>query len=205
MRNCIRNFSNFTLPLRSNIFAMIYPIQIIGCPVLRKIAPDITPDYPNLPQLIADLYETLEVTEGVGLAAPQVGVSVRVFVIDASPFADEDPSMANFRRTFINAHIEERMGDKEYFNEGCLSIPGIHEDVLREPKIRMRYVDEQFQPHVEEFEGIAARIIQHEYDHLDGMLFTDRVSPLRKQLLKSKLNAIQKGRFKVNYRYKMAR
>ena len=184
---------------------MVYPIQILGCPVLRRVAQDISPDYPNLQQLVADLYETLGVTDGVGLAAPQVGISVRVFVVDAAAFADEEPALATFRRVFINAHIEERMGAKVYFNEGCLSIPGIHEDVLREPKIRMRYVDEQFQPHVEEFEGIVARIIQHEYDHLDGKLFIDHVSPLRKQLLKSKLNAIQKGRFEASYRYKMAR
>ncbi|MBQ9470804.1 MAG: peptide deformylase [Bacteroidales bacterium] len=184
---------------------MVYPIHILGCPVLRKVAQDIDPSYPNLQQLVADLYETLAATDGVGLAAPQVGISVRVFVVDAAPFADDEPALASFRRVFINAHIEERMGTKEYFNEGCLSIPGVHEDVLREPKIRMRFVDEQFQPHVEEFGGIAARIIQHEYDHLDGKLFIDHVSPLRRQLLKSKLSSIQRGRFEASYRYKMAR
>lgn len=173
--------------------------------MLRKVAQNITPDYPNLQQLVADMFETLKASDGVGLAAPQIGLSIRIFVVDASPFADEKPQLADFKKVFINAQIVERTGEKEYFNEGCLSIPGIHEDVLRETKIRIKYLDESFQPHDEYFDDIPARIIQHEYDHLEGMVFTDRVSPIRKQLLKSKLSAILKGRFEANYKFKMAR
>lgn len=183
---------------------MIYPIHILGLPVLRKVAANIEPEYPNLKQLIADMFETLKVSDGVGLAAPQIGLSIRLFVVDASPFADEQPELVNFRKAFINAQIVERKGPKDYFNEGCLSIPGIHEDVLRETVIRIQYLDEEFRPHDETFDGIPARIIQHEYDHLEGVVFTDRVSAIRKQLLKSKLNAILKGHFDANYRYKIA-
>lgn len=184
---------------------MIYPIHILGMPVLRKVAENIQPNYPNLQQLFADMWETLYVSDGVGLAAPQVGLSIRLFMVDASTFADKDPKCTDFKKVFINAQMVERSGDKDYFNEGCLSIPGIHEDVQRESVIRIKYLDEHFQPHEEEFDGVAARIIQHEYDHLEGMLFIDRVSPIRKQLLKSKVNAILKGRFEANYSYKMMR
>ncbi|MCB8964318.1 MAG: peptide deformylase [Bacteroidales bacterium] len=184
---------------------MIYPVYIYGSPVLRKVAQDITPDYPNLKQLIDDMFETMYVSDGVGLAAPQIGLSIRMFVIDASPWADEDPSLTDFKKCFINAHIVERSGEIIRFNEGCLSIPNIHEDVDRGDRIRMQYVDENFQPHDEVFEGIAARVIQHEHDHLDGMLFTDRLSPIRRQLLKSKLSAISKGKFNASYKYKIAK
>lgn len=183
---------------------MIKPVYIYGSPVLRKVATDITPDYPNLSGLISDMFETMEKSDGVGLAAPQVGLSIRLFVIDASPLADENPEMEGFRKIFINAQIISRASETILYNEGCLSIPNLREDVERPDTIVIRYVDEKFVEHEEEYTGIAARIIQHEYDHLDGILFTDKVSPIRRQLLKSKLTAISKGRFNVSYRYKTA-
>lgn len=169
-------------------------------PVLRQVATNIDADYPDLQQLIDNMYETLTATDGVGLAAPQIGLSIRLFVVDATSFADEEPQLATFRKVFINAQIVERKGVTDYFNEGCLSIPGIHEDVQRPTVIRIQYQDQHFAPHDETFDGVAARIIQHEYDHLDGILFTDRVSAIRKQLLRSKLNSIQKGKFEANYK-----
>lgn len=184
---------------------MIYPVYIYGSPVLRKVAQDITPDYPNLEQLIRDMFETMYQSDGIGLAAPQVGLSIRLFVIDGSALADDDPSLKNFKKAFINAHILERFDEKVRYSEGCLSIPNLHEEVERESKLRIKYVDENFQPHEEVFEGMAARIIQHEYDHLDGILFTDRLSSIRKQLIKSKLTAISKGKFSADYKYKIAK
>lgn len=184
---------------------MIYPICIYGSPVLRKVAQDITPDYPNLEQLLSDMFDTMYQSDGIGLAAPQVGISIRLFVIDGTPLEEDDPSLKDFKKAFINAQIVERFDEISRYNEGCLSIPNIHEDVDRESKIRIKYVDENFQPHEEVYEGIAARIIQHEYDHLDGILFTDRLSAIRKQLLKSKLTAITKGKFNADYKYKLAK
>ena len=178
---------------------MNYPIYVYGSPVLRKVAEDITKDYEGLEKLIDDMFETMYASDGVGLAAPQIGKSIRMFVVDCSAYADEEPAAEGFRRVFINARIYERTGDTEYFNEGCLSVPGIREDVQRPTRIRMKYVDENFVEHDEAFEGIAARVIQHEYDHLDGMMFVDRVSPLRKRLIKSKLARIAKGDFKAAY------
>ncbi|KAB2872268.1 MAG: peptide deformylase [Bacteroidales bacterium] len=184
---------------------MIYPICIYGSPVLRKVAQDINPDYPNLKQLISDMFDSMYQSDGIGLAAPQIGLSIRLFVIDGTPLVEDDPSLKDFKKAFINAHIVERFDEISRFSEGCLSIPNIHEEVDRESKIRIKYVDENFEPHEEVFEGVAARIIQHEYDHLDGILFTDRLSPIRRQLLKSKLSAISKGKFSTDYKYKLAK
>ncbi|BDX38405.1 peptide deformylase [Tenuifilaceae bacterium CYCD] len=184
---------------------MIYPVYIYGSSVLRKVAQDITPDYPNLKQLVSDMFDTMYQSDGVGLAAPQIGLSIRVFVIDGAPFAEDDPNLKDFKKAFINAHIIERLDEKVRYSEGCLSIPNIHEEVERESKVRIRYVDENFQPHEDVFEGTAARIVQHEYDHLDGIMFVDRLSPIRRQLLKSKLTAISKGKFSADYKYKITK
>jgi len=184
---------------------MIYPVYIYGSSVLRKVAQDITPDYPNLKQLLSDMFDTMYQSDGVGLAAPQIGLSIRVFVVDGAPFAEDDPNLKDFKKAFINAHIVERFDEKVRYSEGCLSIPTIHEEVERESKVRIRYVDENFQPHEDVFEGTAARIVQHEYDHLDGIMFVDRLSPIRRQLLKSKLMAISKGKFSADYKYKIAK
>lgn len=184
---------------------MVYPIYVYGSTILRKEAADITRDYPELEKFLADLWETMYESDGVGLAAPQIGKSERVFVVDASGFADEEPELATFKKAFINAHIYERTGDEWIFNEGCLSLPNIREDVSRPAKIKMRYMDEKFIEHDEEFDGMAARIIQHEYDHLDGKLFIDHLSPLRKTLIKSKLLTISKGNFKADYKCKLVK
>ncbi len=183
---------------------MIRPVYIYGTPVLRKVANDITLDYPNLKELISDMFETMYHSDGIGLAAPQIGVSIRLFVIDASPLEEDYPDMKNFKRVFINAHITERTGESVLYNEGCLSLPGLREDVNRESTVVMRYLNENFEEKVERFEGLAARIIQHEYDHLDGILFPDRLSPLRRQILKGKLQGIAKGKFNASYRYRLA-
>jgi peptide deformylase len=180
---------------------MILPVYAYGSPVLRKVATDITPDYEGLGDLIENMFETMSADDGVGLAAPQIGLPIRLFVMDARPYAEQDPALANFKKVFINAHIVEKGGDEEIMEEGCLSIPNIHEDVLRPGKIRIQYVDENFNPVDEWYEDMVARIIQHEYDHLDGILFTDLVNPLKKTLLKGKLRDISKG--KVAAKYKM--
>ncbi|MGB8492440.1 MAG: peptide deformylase [Bacteroidales bacterium] len=179
---------------------MTYPIVIYGHPVLRKVAEDLDQDYPGLEQLVADLFETLYKAEGLGLAAPQIGKSIRIFVIDGSPAGEDEPDLAEFKKVFINAHIIERSGDLEMMTEGCLSIPNIREEVSRESRVRIRYYDDKWHFHDEVYNGYKARIIQHEYDHLDGILFTDKVSPLRKRLLKTKLSAISKGRFEASYK-----
>jgi len=182
---------------------MIYPIHIIGSKVLRKVAENIDKDYPNLSEIIENMKETMHDSEGVGLAAPQIGKSIRLFVVDASPFEEDDPELAKFKKVFINAKITERFGDKMVSNEGCLSIPGIREDVERFDKIKIQYVDEDFEKQEEVFEGMAAIIVQHEYDHLEGILFTDKISPIRRKMLKMKLVNISKGRFNAVYSYKL--
>lgn len=179
---------------------MIYPIVVYGHPILRKVAAEINKDYPELNQLIADLFETMYYSEGLGLAAPQIGKSVRIFVIDGKPAAEDDPSLAEFKKAFINPHITERSGEILPMNEGCLSIPNLREEVMREAFVKINYYDENWQFHDEKFEGYKARIIQHEYDHLDGILFTDKISPLRRRLLKGKLTAISKGNFEADYK-----
>ena len=186
---------------------MIIPIVAYGDPVLRKVGKEIDKDYPNLDELLDNMFETMYGARGIGLAAPQIGLPIRIFIVDATPFGDdEDLSeeernyLADFRRVFINAKIIEEEGDEWAFNEGCLSIPDINEDVFRQPTITMRYMDENFVEHTETFEGIVARIIQHEYDHIEGVLFTDKLSALKKRLIKGKLNNISKGKINVAYR-----
>ncbi len=179
---------------------MVFPVVVYGHPVLRRKAVEVPVGLPALDEFIKNLFETMYESEGVGLAAPQVGQSVRLFVVDATPYAEDEPELENFRKVFINPEILERYGETVSFNEGCLSIPNIREDVNREGKIKIRYQDEKGDWHEEEYDGIASRIIQHEFDHLNGILFTDLVSPLRKKLLSSKLKAISKGKFKASYR-----
>lgn len=179
---------------------MILPIVAFGHPTLRKKAQNITKDYPKLDELIENMWETMYSSNGVGLAAPQVNHSIRLFVIDASHYAEEDEKAKDFKRVFINAEIIHQDGEEWMFNEGCLSVPNIREDVWRKPIITMKYMDENFTEHQEDFDGIRARVIQHEYDHLDGKLFVDRVSSLRKMLIKRRLGDISKGVVDVNYR-----
>ena len=179
---------------------MIYPIVVYGHPVLRKVAEEIDKDYQGLSQLISDLFETMYFSEGLGLAAPQIGKSIRIFVIDGKPAAEDEPALAEFKKVFINAHITERTGEFQPMTEGCLSIPNLREEVSRESHIRINYYDENWEYHDEVHDGYKARIIQHEYDHLDGILFTDKLNPLRKRLIKSKLTAISKGRFEADYK-----
>lgn len=188
---------------------MVLPIIAYGDPVLRKVATDITPDYPNLNTLIANMYDTMNHAYGVGLAAPQIGLPIRLFVVDTAPFADDDDLteeertfLSNFKKTFINAKITEETGDKWLFNEGCLSIPGVREDVSRQKQITIEFVDEQFTPQQLTLTGLAARVVQHEYDHIEGILFTDKLSSFKKQLIKGKLTNISKGKVKVDYRMK---
>lgn len=184
---------------------MIYPIYIHGSSVLRQETELVTNDFPELQKFAQDMFETMYSADGVGLAAPQIGKSLRMFVIDASPFDDDEPELKNFKKVFINADIYERFGEKVLFNEGCLSFPGIHEDVSRFNTIKMRYLDENMAEHDEEFHGLAARIIQHEYDHIEGKNFTDHLSPLRRTLLQSKLNGMAKGKYKASYKCKLVK
>jgi len=179
---------------------MIYPIVVYGNPILKKVAEDITEEYPGLEKLAEDMFETMHHAEGLGLAAPQIGKSIRVFVIDGNPVAEDEPEMADFKKVFINARIIERSGEQVPMNEGCLSIPNLREEVKRESHIKIRYYDEKWEFHDEEYDGFKARVIQHEYDHLDGILFPERLNPLRRRLLKGKLNDISKGKFEVDYK-----
>jgi len=177
---------------------MIYPIVAYGDPVLRKKGATITPDFVGLQELIANMYETMYASHGVGLAAPQIGKSLNMFVIDAASFEDE--KYPQFKKVFINAEILEEEGDKWEFEEGCLSIPHIRENVKRHQTLRIRYQDEKFNTHEETYDGIVARIIQHEYDHIQGVLFIDHLSELKKRLLKNKLINISKGGVRVDYK-----
>lgn len=185
---------------------MILPIVAYGDPVLKKMAEDITKDYPNLDALLENMFETMYNAYGVGLAAPQIGLPIRVFVVDTAPFSDDDlseeeqMSLKTFKRVFINAKILQEEGQEWAFNEGCLSIPDVREDVFRKPKITVEYYDENFEKHVEIFDGLIARVIQHEYDHIEGILFTDKLSGLKKRLIKGRLNKISKGEVDVDYR-----
>lgn len=181
---------------------MIYPIVAYGDPVLKKVAVDITKDYEGLAEVIENMWETMYAANGIGLAAPQIGKSIRLFVVDATAFEDDEPELADFKKVFINARIVEEDGEKWPFNEGCLSIPKIREDISRHEEIVIEYLDENFKKHNDTFSGMAARIIQHEYDHIDGILFVDHLSPLRKRLLSGKLNDITKGNVDVDYRMK---
>ena len=184
---------------------MILPVYVYGQPVLRKVAEDITPDYPNLKELIANMYETMDNAEGVGLAAPQIGLPIRVVVVDLDVLSEDMPEFKGFRKTYINAHILEVMGEEVSMDEGCLSLPGIHESVKRGNKIRVKYQDEEFVEHEEEVEGYLARVMQHEFDHLEGKMYIDHLSALRKQMIKGKLNAMLKGKAHCTYKVKTVR
>lgn len=181
---------------------MILPIYVYGQPVLRKVAEDITPDYPNLKELIANMFETMDHADGVGLAAPQIGLPIRIVTVDLDVLSDDFPEYKGFRKAYINAHILEVMGEQVSMEEGCLSLPGIHESVKRGDKIRVKYLDEDLVAHEEEVEGYLARVMQHEFDHLDGKMFIDHLSPLRKQMIKGKLNAMLKGKAHCSYKVK---
>ncbi len=182
---------------------MKYPITVYGDPVLRKRAEEISPETEGLQGIIENMWETMYYADGVGLAAPQAGMSIRMFVIDASSGADDEPELKDFKKVFINPEIIELSGEKWVFNEGCLSLPEIREDVTRPDLVRIKYFDEHFVEHDEVFKGFAGRVIQHEYDHLEGILFTDHLSPLRKRLLKSKLNDIAHGKVQPHYKIKI--
>ena len=188
---------------------MILPIIAYGDPVLRKKCVNIDRDYSDLDQLIANMRETMKNAQGVGLAAPQINKAIRLFIVDTRPFAEDDDLsdkerklLSNFNKVFINAKITKEDGNEWNFNEGCLSIPNIREDVKRKDTITIEYLDENFKPHKETLNGLAARVVQHEYDHIEGILFTDRLSTLKKKLLKKKLEKISKGKVNVDYRMK---
>lgn len=192
---------------------MILPIVAYGHPVLRKMCDDITPEYPELKKLIADMWETMYHTNGVGVAAPQVNRAIRLFVIDTEQivegFDEEDkkeyPNEKGTKQVFINARIVEESGEPWKYNEGCLSIPKVREDISRAAKVRLKYVDENFTEHEEEFDGITARVILHEYDHIDGKLFIDYLAPIKKRLLKKKLDDISNGKIRSEYRMVFAK
>ncbi|MBL7895073.1 MAG: peptide deformylase [Bacteroidia bacterium] len=194
---------------------MVLPIVVYGDPVLRKVCEDITPDYEGLDQLIKDMFETMYAANGVGLAAPQINRAIRLFIVDATPFAEveedeeseftkkELEEMKDFKKIFINARILEEDGEEWKFSEGCLSIPKIREDVLRKPTIKIEYLDENFKKHTETYDGVIARVIQHEYDHIEGVLFTDKVSPLKRRLISGKLSDISKGKVSADYKIRV--
>lgn len=184
---------------------MILPIYLYGQPVLRKKCKDIDSDYPDLNKLIDNMFETMYEAEGVGLAAPQVGLDIRLFVVDLEPLAEDKPQYSGFKKVFINPKIVERKGEIVKFDEGCLSLPGINETVEREESIRIQYWDENFVEHEEEYSDFFARCIQHEYDHIEGTLFVDKLSAIRKQLLKNKLNNLAKGKTRAFYKTKAAK
>lgn len=186
---------------------MILPIVAYGDAVLKKKAKEIDKDYPKLDALIENMHETMYGAFGVGLAAPQIGLAIRLFLVDTEPFSDDEElsekereQMKNFKKTFINAQIIEEEGDEWAFNEGCLSIPDVREDVFRQPKIKIQYQDENFDTYIEEYDGLIARVIQHEYDHIEGILFTDKLSSFKKRLIKGKLANISKGKITIDYK-----
>ena len=186
---------------------MILPIVAYGDPVLKKRTSPINVEYPNIKSVILNMYDTMYAANGVGLAAPQIGLSIRLFLVDTKPFSDDDSLSAsdrskleNFKKTFINPEIIEESGEEWSFNEGCLSIPGIREDVTRKKQIKIRFQDENFVEKTENFDGLIARVIQHEYDHIEGILFTDKVSNFKRRLIKSKLSSISKGKVFTDYK-----
>jgi peptide deformylase len=181
---------------------MIYPITAFGDPVLKEKAKDIPKDYPELEKLIEDMYATMYNAHGVGLAAPQISKSIRLFVIDTTPFEEDDDTKTGVKKVFINPEIIKEEGEEWAFEEGCLSIPGVREDVYRKPIVTIRYQDENFNQKEEVFDGMPARVIQHEYDHIQGILFTDHLSALRRRILKGKLTKITKGDVDTDYRMK---
>lgn len=185
---------------------MIIPIRAYGDPVLRQTAVDIDKDYKNLPQLIENMFDTMADAYGVGLAAPQIGLAIRLFIVDLTPFAEDEEyaeiaeELKNFKKVFINPKIVEKKGEEWKFNEGCLSIPGVREDVWRPETIVIEYFDENWKKHTEEISDIRARVIQHEYDHIEGILFTDYLSAFKKKLVQNKLKSISKGKVKADYK-----
>lgn len=184
---------------------MILPIYAYGQPVLKQIAKDIEPDYPNLKELIANMWDTMYNADGVGLAAPQIGLSIRLFVIDTSQVQEKGKETEGFKRAFLNAYKVEESGEPWTYEEGCLSIPKIRGDVDRPPTIRLRWMDENFQTHEETFTGTNARVIQHEYDHIDGILFVEHLKPVKKHMVRRKLEDIRKGKFAPEYKMKFAK
>ena len=186
---------------------MILPIIAYGDPVLKKVGVDINKDYPEFDALLENMFDTMYNACGVGLAAPQIGLAIRLFIVDTAPFSDdedcteeEQKDLREFKRVFINAKILEQQADEWAFNEGCLSIPDVREDVFRKPKITIEYLDENFETKKESFDGLIARVIQHEYDHIEGILFTDKLSSLKKRLIKGRLSNISQGKINVDYR-----
>lgn len=185
---------------------MILPIRAYGDPVLRRKGKDIPKDYPGLKELIENMFETMRQAHGVGLAAPQIGLDIRLFVVDCTPFVEDEDyddikdQLKDFKKVFINARAVDRAGDPFKFNEGCLSIPTIHEDVVRPTDLTLEYYDENFEKHTETFSDIRARVIQHEYDHIDGILFTDKLSPLKKKVIAGRLKKITLGQVDVDYK-----
>ena len=186
---------------------MILPILAYGDPILRKMGKEISKEYPKFEALLENMFETMYAAKGIGLAAPQIGVPIRLFIVDASPFEDDEEYseeerefLSTFKQVFINAKMIDETGDEWAFNEGCLSIPDIREDVFRNEDITLEFYDENFKKHTEKYSGIIARIIQHEYDHIEGVLFTDKLSPLKKRIIKGKLSNISKGKIDVDYR-----
>ena len=185
---------------------MILPIYTYGQPILRKVSQDIDADYPELDSLIANMVETLADSEGIGLAAPQIGLNIRLVIIDLDVISDDLPEYKDYKRVFINPHIIEYDDtETETMEEGCLSLPGIHENVKRPTRIHVKYLDRDFVEHDEWISGYLARVMQHEFDHLDAKMFVDRITPLRKQLIKNKLKAIMTGRYRCAYRTRPAR
>ena len=181
---------------------MILPIYLYGQTVLRKVAEDITPDYPELNKLIEDMFETMHAAEGIGLAAPQIGLAIRLVVVDLNVLSEDFPEFKDFRRVYINAEILETSEDTESMEEGCLSLPGIHEKVTRPTRIHVKYLDENFVEHDEWVDGYLARVMQHEFDHLEGKVFADRLSPLRRQMNKNRLMNLLKGKAHCTYKTK---
>jgi len=186
---------------------MILPIIAYGDPVLRKLGKSIDKKYPALESLLENMFETMYGAKGIGLAAPQIGLPIRIFIVDATPFKDaeelelkERNFLSTFKQVFINAQIIDETGDEWVFNEGCLSIPDVREDVFRNETVKIEFLDEKFEKHTKEFSGIAARIIQHEYDHIQGILFIDKLSSLKKRLIKGKLANISRGKVRIDYR-----
>lgn len=185
---------------------MILPVYLYGQPVLRQETEEITPDYPDLKKLIADMYETMYASDGVGLAAPQIGLPIRLIVIDADVLKDTFPELEGIKLTLINPELDVlEDGPKVSRAEGCLSVPGLSENVVRHEKVLLNWLDENFEEHEQEFEGFLSRIIQHEYDHLEGTLYVDRVSPIRKQLIRGKLNNIAAGKVRCDYKVKQVK
>lgn len=188
---------------------MILSIVGYGDPVLRKVGAEISPEYPNLSELIANMYDTMYNAYGVGLAAPQIGLAIRLFIVDTAPFSESDDlsteeaqQLKGFKKTLINPKIIKEEGNEWGFNEGCLSIPDVREDVFRKERITIEYLDENFAKHMEVYDGLIARVIQHEYDHIEGVLFTDKISSLKKTLIKKRLQNIIDGKIRADYKMK---